>query len=79
MKSVNPIQKYPHIILHYVTFSAFTYNATQWYFLCKLVLSLDFPIKFDKRFKVTQFYSHFNLLSCQLYNFTFIHFILISY
>ena len=39
----------------------------------KLVLSLEFPIKFDERFKVTSvqfFIPDFNLLSCELDNFT---------
>ena len=43
--------------------------------LCiKLVLSLEFPIKFDERFKVTSvhfFMADFNLSSCELDNFTF--------
>ena len=43
--------------------------------LCrKLVSSLEFPIKFDKRFKVTSvpfFIADFNLLSCELENFLF--------
>ena len=55
--------------------------------LWKLVSSLEFPIKFDERFKVTSvpfFIPHFNLLSCEVGNFTFkvlywVFFILISY
>ena len=48
----------------------------------KLVSSLEFPIKFDERFKVTSvpfFIADFNSLSCELSNFTFMssHFILI--
>ena len=43
--------------------------------LCgKLVLSLEFPIIFDKRFKVISvpfFIEDFNLTSCELDNFTF--------
>ena len=43
--------------------------------LCgKLVLSLEFPIKFDEKFKVNSapfFIADFNLLSCGLDNFTF--------
>ena len=43
--------------------------------LCvKLVPSLELPIKFDERFKVTSvpfFIVDFNLLSCELDNFTF--------
>ena len=42
------------------------------YNLCgKLVSSVEFPIKFDKRFKVTSvtfFVADFNLLSCELNN-----------
>ena len=40
----------------------------------KLVSSLELPIKFDERFKVTSvpfFMSDFNLLSYELDNFTF--------
>ena len=40
----------------------------------KLVSSLEFPIKFDERFKVTSalfFIEDFNLLSCKLDNFNF--------
>ena len=40
----------------------------------KLVSSLELPIKFDERFKVTSvlfFISNFNLLSCELDSFTF--------
>ena len=44
------------------------------YNLCaKLVSSLEFLIKFDERFKVTSvpfFISDFNLLNCELDNFT---------
>ena len=43
--------------------------------LCgKLVLSLELPIKFDEKFKITSvpfFITDFNLLSCELDNFTF--------
>ena len=43
--------------------------------LCgKLVSSLELPIKFDERFKVTSvpfFNADFNLLNCELDNFTF--------
>ena len=43
--------------------------------LCeKLVSSLEFPIKFDQRFKVSSvplFIANFNLLCCKLDNFTF--------
>ena len=42
--------------------------------LCvKLVLSLELPIKFDERFKVTSvpLIADFNLLSCELDNFIF--------
>ena len=43
--------------------------------LCrKLVLSLELPIKFDERFKVTSvpfLIPDFNLLSCEVDNFTF--------
>ena len=42
--------------------------------LCgKLVSSLQFPIQFDQRFEVTSvpfFIADFNLLSCELENFT---------
>ena len=40
----------------------------------KLVSSLEFPVRFDERFKVISvpfFIVDFNLLSCQLDNFTF--------
>ena len=41
----------------------------------KIVLSLESPTIFDERYKVTFFYfcyfSDFNLLSCELDNFTF--------
>ena len=40
----------------------------------KLILSLEIPIKFDERFKVTSvsfLISDFNLLSCELDNVTF--------
>ena len=40
----------------------------------KLVSSLEFPIKFYERFKVTSvpfFITDFNLLSCKFENFTF--------
>ena len=40
----------------------------------KFILSLEIPIKFDERFKVTSvsfLISDFNLLSCELDNFTF--------
>ena len=43
--------------------------------LCgKLVSSLELPIKFDERFKVTAvpfFIADFNLVGCELENFTF--------
>ena len=41
----------------------------------KLVSSLEFPIKFDERIKVTSvpfFVPDFNLLSCELDHFTYI-------
>ena len=48
----------------------------------KLVSSLEFPIKFDEKFKVTSvpfFTPDFNLLGCELDNFIFSHFMLMLY